>query len=193
MRLEKPGLRVLGIAESYQGRHDEGTRSRLVGVVMRRDRRIDGFAVEEATVGGMDATETVFRLVLSLERDDLNLVMTSGSVIAWFNVINGDEIWQRTGIPGVSVTYESSSGLEEAIVRHFPGDETRLTAYRALGERSPVVLSTGATAYVRSFGLSRDQAARVVDAFTLDGRVPEPLRVARLIARGWGRGTRPVR
>ena len=193
MRLEKPGLRVLGIAESYQGRHDEGTRSRLVGVVMRRDRRIDGFAVEEATVGGMDATDTVLRLILSLGRDDLNLVMTSGSVIAWFNVINGDEVWQRTGIPGVSVTYESSSGLEEAIVRHFPGDETRLSAYRSLGERSPVVLSTGATVYIRSFGLKSDEAARVVDAFTLDGRVPEPLRVARLIARGLERGTRPVR
>ena len=85
MRLEKPGLRVLGIAESYRGRHDEGVRSRLVGIVMRRDLRIDGFAVEEATVGGSDATDSVLRLVRSLGRDDISLA--SGSVIAWFNVI----------------------------------------------------------------------------------------------------------
>ncbi|HOT94232.1 MAG TPA: DUF99 family protein [Methanoregulaceae archaeon] len=193
MRLEKPGLRVLGIAESYRGRHDEGVRSRLAGIVMRRDLRIDGFAVEEATVGGSDATDSVLRLVRSLGRDDINLVMTSGSVIAWFNVIDGEEVWRRTGVPLVSVTYEPSDGLEEAIARHFPGDEERLERYRSLGERRPVVLSTGSTLFVRPFGLSNKDAARVVDAFTLDGRVPEPVRVARLIARGLGRSTHPGR
>ncbi len=184
MRLEKPGLRVLGIAESYRGRHDDGARSRLVGVVMRRDLRIDGFGVEEATVGGTDATEAVVRLVSSLGRDDLNLVMTSGSVIAWFNVIEGEEVRRRTGLPVVSVTYEPSDGLEEAIARHFPGDEERFARYRSLGERVPVALSTGLTSYLRPFGLTLAEAARAVDLFTLDGRVPEPLRVARLIGRG---------
>lgn len=193
MRLEKPGLRVLGIAESYRGRHDEGARSRLVGVVMRRDLRIDGFAVEEATVGGSDATGAVLRLMMSLGRSDLNLVMTSGSVIAWFNVIDGDEIWRRTGVPGVSVTYEPSDGLEAAIARHFPGDVVRLTRYRSLRERTPIELSTGSTIYVRPFGLNIEEAARMVDAFTIDGRVPEPVRVARLIGRGLGRDTRPAR
>ena len=52
MHSGKPGLRVLGIAESYRGRHDEGAVSRLAGVVMRRDLRIDGFGTDEATVGG---------------------------------------------------------------------------------------------------------------------------------------------
>lgn len=193
MRLEKPGLRVLGIAESYRGRHDDGARSSLVGVVMRRDLRIDGFAVQEVTVGGMDATDAVLRLVMSLGRNDLNLVMTSGSVIAWFNVIDGDLVWRRTGVPGISVTYEPSNGLEEAIIRHFPGDDERLSRYRTLGEREPVTLSTGLTVYVRPFGLALKEAARVVDVFTIDGRVPEPLRVARLIGRGLVRGTHPAR
>ena len=84
----------------------------------------------------------------------------------------------------VSVTYEPSPGLEEAIERHFPGDAARLEAYRRLGERAAVLLSTGATVYLRPFGLDLADAAALVDAFTLDGGVPEPLRVARLIARG---------
>ena len=193
MHLEKPGLRILGIAESYRGRHDEGARSRLVGVVMRRDLRIDGFAIDEVIVGSMDATEAVIRLVEGLGRDDLNLVMTSGSAIAWYNLIDGDEVCLETGLPVVSVTYAPSNGLEEALARHFPGDERRLARYHALGVRTPIVLSTGLPVYLRPFGLQLAEAARAVDLFTFDGRVPEPLRVARLIGRGLGRGSSPVR
>jgi len=184
MHVGKPGLRVLGIAESYRGRHDEGAVSHLAGVVMRRDRRIDGFGMEEATVGGSDATDAVVRLVSSVGRDDVRLVMLSGAVIAWFNVIDAAAVAETTGCAVVSVTYEASPGLEEAIARHFPGDEARLAAYRRLGERSPVALSTGATVFLRPFGLDLSDAAALVDAFTLDGGVPEPLRAARLIARG---------
>jgi len=180
----KPGLRVLGIAESYRGRHDAGAVSRLAGVVMRRDLRIDGFGTDEVKVGGTDATEAVVRLVETIGRDDVRLVMLSGAVIAWFNVIDAGAVAAKTGCAVVSVTYEPSPGLEEAIGRHFPGDAARLEAYGRLGERAPAVLSTGSTVYLRPFGLSLAEAAALVDAFTLDGGVPEPLRVARLIARG---------
>ncbi len=184
----KPGLRVLGIAESYRGRHDRGAVSLLAGVVMRRDLRIDGFGTARATVGGDDATAAVVRLVASVDRRDVRLVMLSGAVIAWFNVIDIAAVAEATGRAVVSVTYEPSPGLEEAIRRHFPDDAARFAAYRRLGERVPVPLSTGATVYLRPVGIDPAAAAAVVNAFTLDGGVPEPLRAARLIARGLSRG-----
>lgn len=186
----KPGLRVLGIAESYRGRHDEGAVSHLAGVVMRRDLRIDGFGTGEVTVGGDDATGAVVRLVRSIGRSDVRLVMLSGAVIAWFNVIDAGAVADETGCGVVSVTYEASPGLEEAIARHFPGDTERLERYRRLGERTEVALSTGATVWLRPFGLDLADAGALVDAFTLDGGVPEPLRAARIIARGLDRAGR---
>lgn len=84
MHLPKKGLRALGIAESYSGR----TSSTLAGVVMRKDLRIDGFCCGKVTVGGMDATSAVISMVQSLERRDLNVILLSGCVIAWFNVID---------------------------------------------------------------------------------------------------------
>lgn len=185
MHLEKPGLRVLGVAESYRGRHDEGAVSHLAGVVMRRDLRIDGIGFATTTVGGDDATGAVIRLVASLERDDLTALMLSGAVIAWFNVVEADRVAETTGLPVVVVTYEASKGLEGAIARHFPGDAARLERYGRLGERSAALLSNGSTVYIRPFGLSLREAAGLVDAFTIDGRIPEPIRVARLIARGF--------
>jgi len=179
MHLQKKGLRALGIAESCCGR----TRSILAGVVMRKDLRIDGFVSGTATVGGTDATDTILAMVQNLDRKDLNVILLSGCVIAWFNVLDPERIAAETGLPVICVTYEESDGLLDDICYHFPGDDARLDAYRKLGEREPVLLHTGQTIYLRSYGMSAADAARFCDDFTLDGKIPEPLRVARLCAR----------
>lgn len=170
---------MLGIAESYAGRE----RSTLAGVVMRGDLRIDGLVYSQVTVGGMDATDTVLSMVRDLDRRDINVVMLGGCVIAWYNVLDPESIYQKTGFPVIAVTYEDSEGLEEDIGRHFPGDAARLAAYRALGRRAPHRLPTGFTVFLRSWGVDTGDAAGICDRFSYDGRVPEPLRVARLAAR----------
>jgi endonuclease V-like protein UPF0215 family len=179
MHLAKKGLRVLGIAESYTGED----RSVLAGVVMRKDLRTDGFSFSSTTVGGMDATRSVISLYRDFARDDINIIMISGSVISWFNIINPQRILDDTGKGTIIVTYEDSEGLEEKISHHFPGDRERLGAYQALGPRIPIRLSTGYTIYIRSCGLSGSDAEKLCNDFTLDGKIPEPLRVARLCAR----------
>jgi uncharacterized protein len=187
MHLPKKGLRALGIAESYSGR----TRSNLAGVVMRKDLRIDGFAFGSVTVGAMDATDEILRMVRDLERRDINVLLLSGCVIAWFNVIDPARIACETGLPVICVTYEESDGLLEDITHHFPDDDARMAAYRRLGERTPVRLHTGLTCYIRSWGIVHEDAARFCDDFTLDGKIPEPLRVARLCARQIGAPAAP--
>jgi endonuclease V-like protein UPF0215 family len=187
MHLAKRGLRALGIAESFSGRAS----STMAGIVMRKDLRIDGVAIASLTVGGMDATEAVLGIIGSLGRRDINLVMMSGSVVAWFNILDPGAIFERTGLPLIVVTDEDSEGLEEDILHHFPGDEDRLRAYRKLGDRVPVLLGDDAEVFIRATGLSPGDAARILKDFTRDGKVPEPVRVARLVARGamrWRRG-----
>ncbi|WP_292517640.1 DUF99 family protein [Methanoculleus sp.] len=180
MHVAKSGLRVLGIAESYSGRD----RSTLAGIVMRKDLRIDGAAFARVTVGGSDATDAIIRIVADLARRDLNLLMISGSVIAWYNIIDPAAVLDATGLPVIITTYEASEGLLDDIRRHFPGDTARLAAYRRLGDRIPVGLHSGYTLFIRPYGLSLEDATRICNDFTHEGKVPEPVRVARLVARG---------
>jgi len=179
MHIPKKGLRALGIAESYSGR----SVSRLAGVVMRKDLRIDGFTFSTVTVGGMDATASVLRMVHDLKRNDINVIMLSGCVIAWFNIINPAHIAQATKIPVICVTYEDSDGIREEIRHHFPDDTVRISAYGELGERVPVELHTHQTIFIRCWGIDSCDGARLCNDFTLEGKIPEPLRVARLCAR----------
>lgn len=182
MHIPKKGLRAYGIAESFAGR----TSSTLAGVVMRKDLRIDGFSFGTVTVGGMDATDCILGMMRKLNRRDINVIMISGCVIAWFNVVDPARIADESGIPVICVTYEESEGLEVDIRNHFPGDVMRVTAYQKLGGRVPVNLHTHQTIFLRAWGLSPSDAMKLCNDFTLEGKIPEPLRVARLCSRHLG-------
>jgi len=179
MHIPKKGLRALGIAESYCGREH----STLAGVVMRKDLRIDGFCSGRVSVGGTDATDTILAMIRDLARRDINVVLLSGCVIAWFNVIDPGRIFDESKIPVVCVTYEESDGLLGDLRHHFPEDEARIHSYLRLGERKPVDLGGNRTIYLRVAGIEYLDAARFCRDFTLEGKIPEPLRVARLLAR----------
>ncbi|WXG43400.1 MAG: DUF99 family protein [Promethearchaeati archaeon SRVP18_Atabeyarchaeia-1] len=184
MRLHpfKKGMRVLGIAESFS--KGEGGRSVLAGIVMRKDLVIDGFAVTGITVGGMDATEGVLQLYKSLERTDVNLIMIAGCVIAWFNVLDLARVSEEVHLPLICVTYEESEGLEKYFKEYFPQDwEKRLSTFNRNCTRNAAELRTGYRVFIRELGIEFDEAVRVLDSFTLEGGVPEPLRLARLLAR----------
>lgn len=177
----KTGVRALGIAESYRQET-----SHLAGVVARASRVVDGFVFARCTVGGSDATETICSMVDRLDREDVRYLMVAGIAPAWFNVVDLQAINERTGLPTISVTFEASPGLETAIEDAFDDDEViedRLATYRAQPARQQVTVNNE-TVYVRAVGLSDDESVDVVRAFTPEGGRPEPLRVARLAARG---------
>lgn len=176
----KKAIRAMGVAESFR---PSAKKSTLAGVVMRTDLVVDGFVLGAATVGGDDATATVLRMYRRLGREDINLLMLAGCVISRYNIIDLDEVARKTGLPVVCLTYNESKGIEEAIARHFRHPEERLEEYRRLGPRSSVLLRTGHRVYVRNSGIDDSDARSVLDAFTLQGGVPEPVRVAKLLAR----------
>jgi len=161
------------------------SRSTIAGVVMRADLRIDGLALQRATVGGDDATDAVLQIHADLNRSDINALLLSGAVISWFNIIDLQEVYERLSIPVLGLTYEQSTGLENHMREHFAGAEAerKLLCYRRLGGREVIRLKTGYDVYVRALGATALEARTLLNKFTLEGRVPEPVRVARLAAR----------
>jgi endonuclease V-like protein UPF0215 family len=179
MQIGKKGIRALGIAESFSSGH----RSTLAGVVMRKDLQIDGIKFSFVTIGGMDATDVIINMVQGMQRRDINMIMLSGCIIAWYNIIDPDRVYHETNLPVVCVTYEDSEGLESDLAFHFPDDEMRRSAYHRLGARTKVHLHTDYDIFIRCSGISFHEAELLCNAFTSDGKIPEPLRVARLCAR----------
>ncbi len=180
--MEKRGIRALGVSESFK--KDLGRKSVLAGVVIRGDMVVDGFVFGAATLEGDDATDAVLDMFRRLNRNDVNVIILSGAVISLYNIIDVDKVGEETKTPVICVTFEESEGLEPTIKRHFPQDWTRkVEAYRKLGGRETVKLKTGYPIYVRTYGLDSNQAKKTLDKFTLQGAIPEPIRLARIMAK----------
>lgn len=177
---EKKGIRVLGIAESFK---KSGKKSTLAGVVMRRDRVIDGMVLGSATIEGDDATESIISMHRSLARNDINCIILDGLVISMYNIIDGDKVSEETCLPVLAITFEFSGGLEDSIKHHFKYWQAKMRQYQKLGEREKVTLKTGKSLFIRCWGLSQNKALAILNAFTLQGSVPEPIRVAKMVAR----------
>ena len=185
----KAGTRALGVAESYTTTSDTaddptGSRSILAGAVVRADRVLDGLAFDACTVGGTDVTRAIESLARSVGRPDVRFFFVAGIAPAWFNIVDVDRLAQALDRPVLSVSFEASPGLEDALRAQFDGDALaeRLKRYRAQPQRQPVEVNNDRV-FVRAAGCDAGTAARVVRQFTPTGGRPEPLRVARLAAR----------
>lgn len=176
----KRGTRVLGVAESFKKSDKKGV---VAGIVMRGDIRIDGTGVCRPTVGGTDSTDELISMYHRIHRSDIRAWMLGGSAISWFNIIDLISLHERTGVPVVCVTYHASEGIEKYLREYFPSEwEKRLAVLERAGERTLVPLKSGYSVYINNIGMSLEKAQQLVDLFTLDGRIPEPIRVARLLA-----------
>lgn len=180
VHLEKKGIRALAVAESFK---KNSKKSVLAGIVMRSDLVIDGVVLDYATVKGDDATDSIIRMYDNLGRSDINLIMLDGLIISMYNIIDIDRLYEHIKKPIIAVTFEESEGLDEHIKRVFTNYHKKLQAYHKLGERSKLLLKTGYTLYVRSKGIDQEESRRVLNKFILQGSIPEPIRVAKLIAR----------
>ena len=177
---EKKGIRVLGMAESFK---QDTKKSTLAGIVIRRDLIIDGMVFGNATISGDDATDNIISMYRLLTREDINCIMLDGLVISMYNIIDGERIAAETGLPVIAVTFEDSKGLEGSIRRLFVDSRHKLEQYQKLGKREQITLRTGKNLFIRYWGLSQKKAVAILNSFTLQGSVPEPIRVAKLAAR----------
>ena len=83
----------------------------------------------------------------------------------------------------IGVTYEESSGIEEAIKHHFPESyDSKLAEYSKLGSREKITLHTSHNLYIRNEGCTVLEAIQLLDKITLQGSMPEPLKIAHLLA-----------
>lgn len=175
----KAGRRALGIAESYRG--DPST---LAGAVVRADRTVDGAAFDSCTVGGTDVTERILQLDEHLDREDIAHVLVSGIALAWFNLVDLRRLHETLELPVIGVTYEAGRPLAESISEHFTGTARaeRLAILERQPARRPVSINDHRI-FIRPVGVPDEAAERVIQAHTAAGGRPEPLRVARLLAR----------
>lgn len=182
LHLEKKGIRILGIAESFV---ESDSRSVLAGVVMRRDLVIDGLLFGQTTIKGNDSTQVILSMFERFNRNDINCILLGSTIISILNIIDGKELANTTQIPVVAVSAVQEKGLNPENLLNFENGETKHRLFSSVKESTKVTLWTGKTVQVRNWGISIDEAHSLINSITLQGSRPEPIRVAVLAARAF--------
>jgi len=180
LHLEKKGLRCLTIAESFR---QNSKRSILSGLIMRRDFVIDGFVFGSAALEGNDVTDQILSMYEKLHRSDINCLMISGLVVSMYNIVDIKKLNLSLQIPVIGVTFNESFGIEDAIKHHFPKSfELKINEYEKLGKRERITLHTSHDLFVLYEGCTIHEVKQLLNELTLQGSIPEPLRISKLLA-----------
>src|SRR2546422_710402 len=158
-------------------------------VVVQAPSYIEGVLTTLAEVDGHDATERIASMVRrSRYRAGLAAILIDGTAVGGFNVIDIDAVRAAVDRPVVTVTRKKPNlgSIETALRRRFDDWQERLAAIR---RHAIDAIRTGhGSVWVTYVGASRTEVQEALSLTTVRGVLPEPLRVAHLIAAGIVRG-----
>jgi endonuclease V-like protein UPF0215 family len=111
----------------------------------------------------------------------LRAILLQGIAVAGFNVVDVHELSAAVGLPVLVVVRRPPRLhlVRRALFDHTPGAARKWRLIEAAGPMERL----GAL-WVQRSGLTLQEAADLISATTLHGNIPEPLRLAHLIAGG---------
>ncbi len=165
---------------------------------------MDGVVSGKVRRDGADSMRTMLELIEASQfRHQLRVVMLQGIAVAGFNVVDVHGLSAALQLPVLVITRRQPdlAAMERALFSGDPPGRPRVAGaarkwqlIRAAGEMERLQPSRradisglpagGQRLWIQRVGLSLEAAREVVAATTLHGNIPEPLRLAHLIAGG---------
>jgi len=177
----KKYIRALGVDDSYFVPHKPGKTS-LIGILMRAPNYVEGMLIRDIEVDGLDSTDAILDMLASKYGRQVRILFTQGITFGGFNIIDIERIWKESGIPIVVISRKEPdiAKIKSALKKHFKDWEKRIE----LIEKYPIkkIKNGRFMIFVQFEGIDEDELSSVVSQFTIRGAIPEPLRVAHLIA-----------
>ena len=179
----KREIRILGIDDSALLTE----KVMIVGTVFRGGDWIDGVLRSDITKDGLDATDVICRMITrSKHYGQIRAVMLDGITYAGFNVVDIQKIFKQTGIP-VIVVMRSKPDFEKikSALKHFQDGEERWAIIKKAGKIYNVAIQNkNNSIYVQTAGINLESVEKIIRLTSTRSNIPEPLRVAHLIATG---------
>ncbi len=179
----KKEVRILGLDDGPFKRGDKEVI--VVGTVFRGGNFIDGVLSTKILVDGLDATKKVIELVNNCSFKDLRVIMLDGLGFGGFNLVDIKRVYKETGLPVIVVVRKKPDFKEiDKALDNIDRKIERSRIIKNAGE--PVKVETGKNKfiYMQCAGLDLEDAKKIIIISSTRSLIPEPIRVAHLIASG---------
>jgi len=180
----KDEIRIIGIDDGHFDK-DKDKKVLIVGAIMRGGKQIDGVLSNYIEIDGDDATDKIIEMIeRTTHIKQLRIIMTNGISFAGFNIIDMNRIFEELKMPVIAVIRKKPD-MEKFIsalkkVRNF---EKKLEILKRLPQPKPIKTRYGIT-YFQNVGISDEDTKEIILKTSINSRIPEPVRVAHLIATG---------
>jgi endonuclease V-like protein UPF0215 family len=183
----KAEIRLLGIDDGPFSFRESLTV--VIGVVMRGGGYIEGVIRRDLPIDGTNATDICIDMIMQTRhRKQLKAVLIDGVTLGGFNIVDIERIFSKTRVPVITITRDKPNMkmIEDALKAHFTDWKDR---YALLNQGETHLIETAYNPiFVKIAGIDFERAKEIITLSTIRGVVPEPIRVAHIIASGVMRG-----
>lgn len=175
----KKEIRVIGIDDSPFKKFSKG-RVMVVGTVFRGGSFLDGVLSTKAAIDGNNATKNIADMINKCKfKPQLQCIFLDGIAVGGFNVIDIQELNKKTEIPVMAIIRKKPDikKIKETLVKINKKNKIRLL------EKAGQVIPVGKI-YIQLSGLSIEKAKDIIKIVCTRSLIPEPIRIAHLIASG---------
>jgi len=183
----KQQIRLLGIDDSPFRFTDKY--GMVIGVIMRGGEYLECVLRRNIVIDGTDATLICKDMIKNTRhKKQLRAVLLDGIALGGFNVVDIAELYNDTNLPVLTITRDKPDfdKIKLALKKNFKDWKKRWTII-SKGELYEVKTSDNPI-YVKCIGINFEEAKEIIKLSTIRGVIPEPIRVAHLIASGITRG-----
>lgn len=183
----KKEIRILGIDDSPFKRKDR--KCLVLGVISRGGSYIDGVLSCHITVDGNNSTNKLIELVKKTRHlGQLRCILLKGLSLGGFNVIDINSLSKKTNLP-VIVVMRKKPNFDKIYMalKKATKNKKEMKKKQELINRAGKIFSIKIKDKRRYFqikGISKEKAKEIIKVTSTHALIPEPLRVAHLIAQG---------
>jgi endonuclease V-like protein UPF0215 family len=179
--------RAVGIDDGPSTRNgivkSQNNRASLIAVWFDR-LRLDRIRIGIVRVDQLDSTDVILRLLKGTRTD---VIFLSGASFAGFNIVDSKRLHDTVHIPIIIISREEpdNASVKRALKKHFTDWRTRWNLIRRLGKiHAFAPKPSEPPLHFECVGIPVAQARRIIQAYCVTSRVPEPIRVAGITAKG---------
>ena len=175
----KKEIRVIGIDDSPFNKFKD-KKILVIGVVMRGGSWVDGILSTKVTVDGDDSTKKLAEMINKCKfKPQLQCIFLDGIAVGGFNVVDVKELGKKTKLPVIIV------------IRRKPDIQNIKNTLKKIKKQQKIKLIEKAgevfridNIFIQSAGIEIDDLRKILKVVCTRSLIPEPIRLAHLIAQG---------
>lgn len=176
----KPMIRIIAFDDGYFTPRLT-THTSLVGIVYRLDGMIEGLLHSTIEVDSLDSTNTIIKMISSSRfKLQIAAIMLAGINFAGFNIVDVEKLHKKLKVP-VVIVFRKKPNLKKinSALKVFRNSRKRISLIKKGGK-----IHSYNNIHFQCKGCKADVAKQLIKKTVVHSNMPEPARIAHIVASG---------